>query len=73
MSLDTFFRLALGQPVISTALDVIAVPEAEMFNDKIDYSHPEILPYSDGSTSELVFSWIIGAVFIAGLLLAIFA
>ncbi len=44
-----------------------------MFSDKIDYSHPETLPYSDGSDSDLVFSWLIAAVFAAGLLVAIFA
>lgn len=39
-----------------------------MFSDKIDYEHPEILPYSDGSDSEVLFSWILGALVIGGLL-----
>lgn len=43
-----------------------------MFSDKIDFEHPEILPYSNGSDSELVFSWILGAIFVGGLLAAIF-
>ena len=39
-----------------------------MFSDKIDYEHPEILPYSDGRDSEVLFSWILGALVVGGLL-----
>lgn len=42
-----------------------------MFKDKIDYKHPELLPYSDGSNAEILFSWVIGAIFVSGLLAAL--
>ena len=42
-----------------------------MSRDKVEYSHPELLPYSDGSNSEVLFSVVIGAVFAAVLLVAV--
>ena len=42
-----------------------------MFNDKTDYTHPELLPYSDGSNAEILFSWVLGVIFVSGLLAAL--
>lgn len=42
-----------------------------MFNDKIDYSHPEYLPYSNASARDVVFSWLFALVFIALVLLLV--
>lgn len=36
-----------------------------MFNDRIDYSHPEVLPYSSANGTEVIGSWVIVAVFAA--------
>jgi hypothetical protein len=42
-----------------------------MFSDRIDYSHPELMPYSDGSDAELVFSWLLAGIFLAVLVAAL--
>jgi hypothetical protein len=44
-----------------------------MFSDKIDYAHPELMPYSDGSDAELVCSWLLAGVFVAILAAALLA
>ena len=43
-----------------------------MFSDKIDYTHPELMPYSDGSDAELLYSVLLAAAFAVGFLLAVF-
>jgi hypothetical protein len=43
-----------------------------MFNDKIDYQHPELMPYSDASDAELLYSCLLAAAFAAVFLVALF-
>ena len=45
--------------------------EKTMFSDRIDYAHPELMPYSDGSDAELVFSWLLAGIFLAVLVAAL--
>lgn len=49
-----------------------AAREIHMFNDKIDYSNPEYLPYSKASAKEILYSWLFALLFI-GLVLVLFA
>ncbi len=44
----------------------------QMFNDKIDYQHPELMPYSDASDAELLYSCLLAAAFAAVFLIALF-
>ena len=43
-----------------------------MFSDRVDYAHPELMPYSDGSDAELVCSWLLVGIFVAVLVAALF-